>query len=166
MFRCNDISELENYDIGITAECMLYQGYVVRHINPKYYHDPYIGRNAYRTQIVNVRTRLEELSGVRKKLREEILAYHTLIEAKEKFNIEMLKLYVNAPVRIAELKEQLKLEKVELDKAMKDPTYIQLQMDLNVKQEEKKSADAEWKYLSNENARLSNKVEILREELA
>ena len=166
VFRCNDISELENYDIAITAECMLYQGYVVRHINPKYYHDPYIGRNAYRTQIVNVRTQLEELSGVRKKLREEILAYNTVIEAKEKFNIEMLKLYVNAPVRIAELKEQLKLEKVELDKAMKDPTYIQLQMDLDDKQEEKKSADAEWKDLSNENARLSNKVEILREELA
>ena len=138
----------------------------MRHINPKYYHDPYIGRNAYRTQIVNVRTQLEELSGVRKKLREEILAYNTVIEAKEKFNIEMLKLYVNAPVRIAELKEQLKLEKVELDKAMKDPTDIHLQMDLDDKQEEKKSADAEWKDLSNENARLFNKVEILREELA
>ena len=163
--RCDDVNELENFDIAITAECMLYQGYVVRHINPKHYHDPYIGQNAYRTQIVNVRTRLEELSGVRKGLREEISSYSTVLEAEEKFKFDILKLYVNAPVRLAELKEQLKIEKVELDKATKDPSYIQLQMELSDKMDDKKKADDEWKALSNENARLSNKVDSLREEL-
>ena len=166
VFRCDDVNELENYDIAITAECMLYQGYVVRHINPKYYHDPYIGRNAYRTQIVNVRKQLEELSGVRKGLREEISSYNTVLEAKNRFSIDLLKLYVNAPVRVAEIKEQLKLEKVEYDKATKDPTYIQLQMELSDKQEEKTRADKDRTDLYNENARLFNKVEMLRGELA
>ena len=166
VFRCDDVNELENYDIAITAECMLYQGYVVRHINPKYYHDPYIGRNAYRTQIVNVRKQLEELSGVRKELREEISSYNTVLEAKNRFSIDLLKLYVNAPVRVAEIKEQLKLEKVEYDKATKDPTYIQLQMELSDKQEEKTRADKDRTDLYNENARLFNKVEMLRGELA
>ncbi|MEE0861786.1 MAG: SbcC/MukB-like Walker B domain-containing protein [Lachnospiraceae bacterium] len=166
VFRCDDVNELENYDISITAECMLYQGYVVRHINPKYYHDPYIGRNAYRTQIVNVRKQLEELSGVRKGLREEISSYNTVLEAKNRFSIDLLKLYVNAPVRVAEIKEQLKLEKVEYDKATKDPTYIQLQMELSDKQEEKTRADKDRTDLYNENARLFNKVEMLRGELA
>ena len=165
VFRCDDVNELENYDIAITAECMLYQGYVVRHINPKYYHDPYIGRNAYRTQIVNVRKQLEELSGVRKGLREEISSYNTVLEAKNRFSIDLLKLYVNAPVRVAEIKEQLKLEKVEYDKATKDPTYIQLQMELSDKQEEKTRADKDRTDLYNENARLYNKVEMLRGEL-
>ena len=165
VFRCDNINELESFDIAITAECMLYQGYVVRHINPKYYHDPYIGQNAYRTQIVNVRIQLEELSGVRKGLREEISLYSTVLEAEEKFKFDILKLYVNTPVRVAELKEQLKTEKIELDKATKDPSYIQLQMELNDKQEEKKIVDAEQKDLYSENAKLSNKVESLREEL-
>ena len=102
VFRCDDVNELENYDIAITAECMLYQGYVVRHINPKYYHDPYIGRNAYRTQIVNVRKQLEELSGVRKGLREEISSYNTVI-AREVFKSSSsadLKLLYNSSISL------------------------------------------------------------------
>lgn len=166
VFRCNDVNELENYDIAVTVECMLYQGYVVRHINPKHYHDPYIGRNAYRTQIVNTRRQLEELSGKRKELREEISLYSAVLEAKNKFSVDVLKLYVNAPVRVAEIKELLKREKVELDKAQKDPSYIQLQIELNDKLEEKEIANKDRKDLFEENARLSNKVEILKVELA
>ena len=58
-------------------------------------------------QIVNVRKQLEELSGVRKGLREEISSYNTVLEAENRFSIDLLKLYVNAPVRVAEIKEQL-----------------------------------------------------------
>lgn len=34
VIRCENVNELENHNIAITAECMLYQGYVVRHIDP------------------------------------------------------------------------------------------------------------------------------------
>ncbi len=164
--RCDDVNELENYDIAITAGCMLYQGYVVRHINPKYYHDPYIGQNAYRTQIVNVSMQLEQLSGVRKSMREEAAAYSTVLEAEGRFSFDMLKLYVKAPVRAAELNEQLKIEKVELEKATKDPSYIQLQIELEDKKEDKKKVLDEQNVLMKENAKLSNKVELLQAELA
>lgn len=157
--RCENVNELENYDIAITPQCMLYQGYVVRHIDPANYRDPYIGQNAYRTQIVNVRKLLEEKSTERSKLREEIQLYSDVLESERKFNFTILKLYINAPAKKAELSRQLTQEKVELEKASNDPSLIQLQIDLEGKEKEKKETADNEKGLNKENARLLNQIE-------
>lgn len=156
---CENVDELENYDIAITHQCMLYQGYVVRRINPANYRDPYIGQNAYRTQIVNVRKLLEEKSTERSTLREEMQLYSEVLESEKKFNFTILKLYVNAPAKRAELERRLTHEKVELQKASNDPSLIQLQIDLEGKENEKKAVDETEKRLGNENGRLLNQIE-------
>lgn len=159
--RCETVQELENHDIAITPQCMLYQGYVVRHINPANYREPYIGQNAYRTQIVNARRLLEEKSTERSALRDEIRLYSDVLESERKFDFTILKLYVNAPAKKAELSRQLTRERVELEKASKDPTLIQLQIDLGEKENEKKAVAENEKILNNENARLLNQIEYL-----
>ena len=159
--RSETVQELENYDIAIIPQCMLYQGYVVRHINPANYRDPYIGQNAYRTQIVNVRRLLEEKSTERSVLRDEIRLYSDVLESERKFDFTILKLYVNAPAKKAELSRQLTRERVELEKASNDPTFIQLQIDLGEKENEKKAVAENEKRLNNENARLLNQIENL-----
>lgn len=158
--RCESVDELENYDIAITPRCMLYQGYVVRHINPANYKDPYIGQNAYRIQIVNVRKLLEEKSAERSTLREEIRLYSDVFESERKFDFTILKLYINAPAKKAELSRQLTQEKVELEKASNDPSLIQLQIDLEGKEKEKRAIAENEKGLNKENARLLNQIEI------
>lgn len=55
-----DVHELEQHAIAMIPECMLYQGYVVRHLNPRDYENPFIGQYAYRTQIENVKKEIEE----------------------------------------------------------------------------------------------------------
>lgn len=157
--RCENVNQLENHNIAITPQCMLYQGYVVRHINPADYRDPYIGQNAYRTQIVNVRKLLEEKSSERSTLREEIRLYSEIFESEKKFDFTILKLYINAPAKKAELQLQLTYEKVELEKASKDPSLIQLQIDLGEKEKEKKETVENEKSLNKENARLLNQIE-------
>ncbi len=157
--RCENVNELENHDIAITPQCMLYQGYVVRHINPANYRDPYIGQNAYRTQIVNVRKLLEEKSTERSTLREEIQLYSDVLESEKKFDFTMLKLCINAPAKKAELQRQLAHEKVELKKASNDPSFIQLKIDLGEKKEEKKRIDGNETQLNKENAKLLNQIE-------
>ncbi len=164
VMRCENVNELENYDIAITPQCMLYQGYVVRHINPANYRDPYIGQNAYRTQIVNVRKLLEEKSAERSSLREEIRLYSDVLESEKKFDFTILKLYINAPARMAELQRQLTHEKVELEKASKDPSLIQLQIDLGEKENEKKETVENEKRLNRENARLLNQIETAEQD--
>lgn len=157
--RCNDVRELENYKIAMTAECMLYQGYVVRHIDPKLYHDPYIGQNAYRTQIVNVRKQLEELSIKRKDLREKIQVHKDVLDAEREFDFTILKQSINSPAKIVLLKKQLVEEKVELEKASNDPSYIQLQIDLSEKEKEKHETEALKESVEKENLRLEIKVD-------
>lgn len=157
--RCETVDELENYDIAINSQCMLYQGYVVRHINPANYRDPYIGQNAYRIQIVNVKKLLEEKSAERSKLREEIRLYSDVLESEKKFDFTILKLYINAPAKKSELLRQLTHEKIELKKASNDPSLIQLQIDLEEKEKEKKAVAENEKQLNKENARLSNQIE-------
>jgi len=161
--RCENVSELENHDIAITPQCMLYQGYVVRHINPAHYKEPYIGQNAYRIQIGNVKKLLEEKIAERSTLREEIRLYSDVLENEKEFDFTILKLYINAPAQKAELLRQLTREKEELKKASDDPSLIQLQIDLGDKEKEKTSVAENEKQLNRENAKLLNQIEGLEQ---
>lgn len=162
--RCEEVKELEKYDIAITPQCMLYQGYVVRHINPANYKDPYIGQNAYRTQIINVRKLLEEKSTERSVMREKIKRYDDFFKSEKQFDFSIFKLYLNAPAKRAQLQEQLASEKVELKKASQDPSLIQLQIELGEKTDKRNQLTSEEKRLNKENGRLSTQIENLEKE--
>lgn len=164
VIRCTNVRELENYEIAITAECMLYQGYVVRHINPTRYQDPYIGQHAYRTQIVNVRKKIEEKSNERGDLRKEIECYNDVLASEKQIDLTILKQCLNAPARKAEVKGELVRENVELKKASQDPSLIQLQIELGEKTKEKSTFAKTKEDLTNENARLKNQLENLVQE--
>ena len=162
VMRCENIRELDNYDIAITSECMLYQGYVVRHINPRNYKNPYIGQEAYRTQIINVKKELEDRSNDRSQIRDTIKLYSSVLDSERKFDFSLCKLYMSAPNKLVELKEELIKEKVEYEKADNDPTLIQLKIDLGEKEEQKEKLNKEKEVLTKENARLTNKLEVLK----
>lgn len=156
--RCESVRELENFPIAITPECMLYQGYVVRHINPKDYENPFIGQNAYQVQIGNVKKEIEEKTGQRKELREKITTYSNAIESARKVNVELIKLYLYAPEMLRDMKEQLVQAKAELKAASDDPTLIELNLKLEEKEAERKALDEEFKRLEKENYRLEIQV--------
>ncbi len=46
VMKCEQVSELNQYKIGITRACMLYKGYVSRKLNPLRYQNPFIGRHS------------------------------------------------------------------------------------------------------------------------
>ena len=159
VIRCENVQELEEHKISITPECMLYQGYVVRHLNPKDYRDPYIGMEAFRVQLLNVKAEREELSAGRKKLREETEKYKDVLRAGNEVNLDLLRIYMGAPTRISELKKETGKVRAELKEAEKDPTLIELSIKLSEKEDtlarirEKQSLEIE------EKARLVNQVE-------
>lgn len=163
--RCDSVKELENYDIAITPQCMLYQGYVLRHLDPSRYREPYIGKNAFMSQISIIRSELENKSAERSSLRERISLYQQVIEAENKIDLTIMRQNLHTPERLAELDSILTAERVELDKAGKDPTLIQLQFDLDEKNKQKTEHKAERNRLAEENARLSNQIDNLRTQL-
>lgn len=50
VIKCYDTNSLRQHKIAVTPDCMLYQGYVARKINPAYYKYPNIGKKALEEQ--------------------------------------------------------------------------------------------------------------------
>lgn len=163
VIRCNTVKELEQYSVSITAQCMLYHGFVVRQMNPKAYKDPYIGRHAYRTQIVNVRKQLEKMHEARIALRDKQKLFQNVLECEKQFDFTLLKLYLYAPTKKADYTKRLEQEQVELKKALSDPSLMQLQFTLQEKEKEKAEVLQEEKILHKELARLGNKIDFIKQ---
>lgn len=59
--RCNSYQELKHYPVSITRQCMRYQNHVVSAIRPAIYETPYIGAEAYKTQLEQCRKKKQQL---------------------------------------------------------------------------------------------------------
>ncbi|MDE6601189.1 MAG: AAA family ATPase [Lachnospiraceae bacterium] len=163
--RCTDVHELERHSIAMTPECMLYQGYVVRHLNPRDYENPFIGQYAYRTQIENVRKEIEEKTRRRSGLRQDIQLYTAVQESAKKVNLGIMKLYLYVPESLHSLQEQMVSAKAELKEAQSDPTLIELNLKLDAKKKELDVKKEEKESLSEENIRLENQIDTHRNEM-
>ena len=82
VIKCDGIDELREQTIGITADCMLYQGYRLQHINPESYtRRAYIGETSMRQRIRRLEERCDALQQERlplQEMKEEIQRVLTL----------------------------------------------------------------------------------------
>ncbi|MBR3242190.1 MAG: hypothetical protein IKF90_05755 [Parasporobacterium sp.] len=145
---------------------MLYQGYVVRHLNPRDYKDPFIGLNAYRVQIVNVKKDIENEVTKRIRLREEHAGYANAAKFHAGVNLDILKLYMNAPAVLKGSEDQLAVVKAELKTAQNDPTLIELTGRLNETEKELGEKKADQERENKELYRLTYQIETQERELA
>ena len=159
--RCEKVGELENYDIAITPECMLYQGYVTRHLDPRNYKTPYIGMNAYRVQLENVRKKLEEKDAERKSLRDEHKLWASVVEDGKAVNPAMIGLHMNSPLYLAELQKSADRIKAELSalRKQKDPTLMELEFKLAEVEKERDAKEEDQKQKQVECNRLELQLE-------
>lgn len=156
--RCADVHELEEHAIAMTPDCMLYQGYVVRHLNPRDYENPFIGQNAYQVQIGNVRRQIEEKVQKRSSLREQISIYDAVLESGRQVNLEVLRLYLNVPEVLRDLQDQLTVARIDLKEAESDPTLIELNIKLEGKEKERHDKRQQQKALEKEIVRLEEQI--------
>lgn len=160
--RCMDVHELERHAIAITPDCMLYQGYVVRHLNPRDYENPFIGQYAYRVQIENVKQEIGEKTEKRSGLRENVRRYNDVRESAEKVNLELIKMYMYAPDQMQEYRQQMIQAEAELKEAESDPTLIELNIKLGEKEGERDRRVQEKDRLAAETGRLLSQIEACR----
>ena len=159
VIRCETIYDLEQHNIAITSDCMLYQGLVVRKIKPEEYKNPFIGQHAYREQIINTKGELEITSQKRKELRESLTGYFQVLQAEKSVNVELIKIYMDSPLKIAEGEGELNRAEAELSIAQEDPTLIQLTLKLEHVQTKRRVVEQERNDLIKENGRLESKRE-------
>ena len=128
--RCEDIHNLKDYKIAITPLCMLYQNYAVRKIDEMVYRTPYIGAHAYEIQLKNKEEELKILNETIKEEETKRAIYINIVEKIEICKTDVLEDNVDAPKQVNEKNQQIIKEKLELKKAESNPSYIQIQMQI------------------------------------
>lgn len=84
--KCESLDELRECRIGVTPDCMLYQGYKLQHMNPENYtRRAYIGETSMRQRIRKLEEKCEKLNGERMPVQE------LLEEIRQAMQMEMLK---------------------------------------------------------------------------
>ena len=145
VIKCEDIDELRQQTIGITADCMLYQGYRLQHINPESYtRRAYIGERSMQQRIRQLEKQCDDLQKERMPLQ----------EVKEQIQKVLELEYLSQPVE-----EYLTWKKEIEEIQKKERQKIQLQEEMKKLQEESVSV---WEEKKNE---LAQKQEVLKNEI-
>lgn len=74
VIRCYSDDKLRDHRTSVTKDCMKYQNYSVKPLNPNAYESPYIGRNSIEVQITKSRQQLEEINSAVKEISEKSAA--------------------------------------------------------------------------------------------
>ncbi len=151
VIRCEDVQALKEHKVAITADCMLYQNYAVRKIDERVYHTPFIGAFAFEIQLKNKQAELESLNGDIKTANSKLDLYKQIIEKLSTCKIDVLEENLNAPMELKRFNELISKEKLELKKAEANPSYIQIQIQL---EECKKVVDKKDREYSLSNKRI------------
>ena len=128
--RCNDVQSLKEHSVAITADCMLYQNYAVRKIDEKVYNTPFIGAFALEMQLKNKQAELEILNENIKASNEKLNLSTQLLDKLNTCKIDALEENLNAPTELKKVQELIAKEKIELKKAEDNPSYIQIQLQI------------------------------------
>lgn len=144
VMKCEQADKLRSYPTSITPECMLYKGFVARHLPPYRYQNPYIGR-------ASLTVLLENLRNSRQQIEDE----YQVISSRER----KLKQYADKQVLSSyEAEEQMTAFARRQERREKQELVRQLQ-------QEYEALDFTWlDKLKNQIDGLENKVEELRKE--
>lgn len=165
VIRCDDILELEKHKIAITPECMVYQGYVIRKLDKNTYKDPFIGARAFEVQIKNAMTELEQNENERKGLIDRKSVLDNILNQYEVCDIKLIRNYMEVPTILARQDVLLKEEKLELEKAKKDPNFIQIVNQITECTEQKEKIEKNYRNLVSQNGEMSANIGQMKKEL-
>ncbi len=116
VIKCETIEQLRQNKIAIMPDCMLYQGYVLRKINPKSYQYPIIGKEALRRQ---KETKQKELNKLKEKMtnQETIMKIMENLKEMSNFSEDDIVNFGNN-VEEAKKKEKYQVEKGNIQKEL------------------------------------------------
>jgi uncharacterized protein YPO0396 len=151
--RCSDVNDLKKYKTSITATCMVYQNNTARQINPSIYRKPYIGEDAYKTQLELKKKDREDLklkiSSDKNVLSELKIMLNLLIDVKLDYLRE------NSSVKYDTAQKKLELsQKTEALKRIDMSTIMQLQMEEKSAKDKIKSLEEQKENVMRENIQL------------
>ena len=124
---CDEVIELKQYPIAITAGCMLYQGKGLRKIPEDIYRIPYIGKSAIARQLEITEADYKAIGEQCYTLEDRIKEIDTALEYIGDCDLGAMERYLSSPLELDEIKKKIHQTTVELKDAQNDPNIIALQ---------------------------------------
>jgi chromosome segregation ATPase len=131
VIRCNDVNELKENKVAITADCMLYQNYAVRRIDGTVYNKPFIGASAYEIQLKNKEIEYQNLCVKIMDANESIIMHQSIIDKLKPCRFDDLLDKIDSPIQLQNINENIKIQIEQLNKAQSDPSWIELQTQID-----------------------------------
>ncbi|MDW7670352.1 MAG: SbcC/MukB-like Walker B domain-containing protein [Bacillota bacterium] len=130
VMRVNDVHGLKDHRTAITPDCMLYQNFAVRKIKGSVYETPYIGAHAIETQLAMKTEELEKLKAAMEETQQELTACREILGKIDGCSVSVFQENIQAPQRLLETKQAIAKEQEQLKVAESDPTYIEMQQEI------------------------------------
>ena len=124
---CNEVIELKQYPIAITAGCMLYQGKGLRKIPEDIYRIPYIGKSAIARQLEIAESDYKAIGEQCFALEARIKEIDTALDYIGECDLGAIERYLSSPIELDEIKKKIQKTAAELKDAQNDPNIIALQ---------------------------------------
>lgn len=154
VIRCERVEELKDHSISITRSCMKYQGHVLSKIDEAIYRDPYIGKAALEVQLKKAKEDLNGYTLKKQSLAGQKRENETVISKIGECNFDQIKTLLSVPENLIEVKKRIQKEREDLSEAEKNPSYIELGMQVNAASA---AVTANEKILSDKNKDIINK---------
>ena len=124
---CDEVIELKQYPIAITAGCMLYQGKGLRKIPEDIYRIPYIGKSAIARQLEISEADYKVMGEQCDALEARIKEIDTALDYIGECDLGAIERYLSSPIELDEIKKKIQKTAAELKDAQNDPNIIALQ---------------------------------------
>ena len=124
---CDEVIELKQYPIAITAGCMLYQGKGLRKIPEDIYRIPYIGKSAIARQLEIAEADYKAIGEQCYTLEARIKEIDIALEYIGECDLGAIERYLSSPIELDEIKKKIQKTAAELKDAQNDPNIIALQ---------------------------------------
>lgn len=127
VIRCQEVFELKQHVIAITAGCMLYQGKALRKIKEDIYRIPYIGKYALKRQLELAESDYKALEAESNNTEQKLRGIESTLNYIGECNFGLMEMALSAPIAMEELKTKINQTNLELKAARNDPNIIALQ---------------------------------------
>lgn len=162
---CEHYSELRNYPISITKECMKYQNHVASAIKPAVFETPFIGQNAVRVQLQQALREREKLSEEIDKLEKQIGGLTYVMEPLS-VNADIdIQYRLDVLSRIRSIQTSIDKCKTNIATLEKNATVIQKQIQLQALEKLISELDIQLRKWNQETGRYEQKIEDCKIEI-
>ena len=127
---CDKLGDLMNHECSITQDCIVYENLALRRIDEEIYQLPYIGAHAIEVQLERKLLELQEIKAEIETTQNKLEKVQRILDVFQYFRYEVVEENLEAPQKSKWVGEEIRREELELTKAQQDPSYIQLNIQL------------------------------------